>query len=109
MSHTIVIYGYSDDLIEIDGDAPGCDEYNPGYPDDTSEFLITTVGDGGAEAKVRVRVTYNTDGVWEITTRQVEEDMPTPEVHLSSRGYSMQATIGGVTKVELVTSAPAGS
>jgi len=32
----VTIYGASDDLIEVEGDVPGCDEYNqesavPGY------------------------------------------------------------------------------
>ena len=53
----VKIYGASDDLIEVEGTTPGCDEYAPGK-DDTGwvEF------DSGDVFKV----SYGTRGVWTI-------------------------------------------
>lgn len=52
----IVIYGASDDLIEVDGDVPGCDEYN----EESARLLVRgaatmsawmAVGDGRGRAQ----------------------------------------------------------
>lgn len=55
---TIKLYGASDDLIEIEGDVPGCDEHNF-YTDGEPVFVVLSTGDVFA-------VTYGERGVWEV-------------------------------------------
>lgn len=88
--HTVVLYGASDDLIEVEGDAPGCDE----YPAEDAHFVLV-----GAVAKVRVRVWYTRRGVWAVAAAPVEEDTPMLPVALTGSGYSARATVEGVTMV----------
>lgn len=74
-------YGASDDLIEVEGDVPGADE----YPGEATSFTV---------AGLQVGVRYFTNGVWGIILAQVDEDVPITaqdlrfSVHES--GYSMQ-------------------
>lgn len=77
----IEFYGASDDLVEVEGDAPGCDE----YPSDDATFVV---------AGLRVRVHYPTD-CWAIEVNRLDEDVPVTaeEMKLSADGYSMHLTI----------------
>jgi hypothetical protein len=59
-------YGYSDDLVRVDGPSP--DEYSA----DHAIFLLTSPSGGG----VRIEVGY--DGVWAITTAPIEEEGRVP-------------------------------
>lgn len=90
MSHAITIYGASDDLIEIEGDAPGCDEYN----DEAATFILT--GPAGA---ARVRVEYANPGVWEIGVGQVDEGVDLLPMRITGSGYTARAEIEGVALV----------
>jgi hypothetical protein len=89
-THDITIYGASDDLIEIEGNAQGCDE----YPGEDGVFVL--IGD---EAKVRVRVTYTARGLWAIAAQPVEEDVPMLPIFLTGSGYSARAEVHGVRLV----------
>jgi hypothetical protein len=90
MGHTVTINGASDDLIEVLGDAPGCDEYNA----DDAVFVL--VGDHGFSARVRVAFV---DGVWEIGVGQLDETSPLLPMRLDSVGYTTRATIENVAIV----------
>ena len=89
MPGTVTLYGASDDLIEIEGDVPGCDEYNA-----EDEYFVLI----GLEAKTRVRVWFTRGGVWAIAAAPVGEDIPMLAVVIeaSERGYSARATVDGV-------------
>lgn len=56
-------YGASDDLIEVEGDVPGADEYNG----ERAEFLI---------AGLVVTVTYEPSGCWQIAVCMEDEGVP---------------------------------
>lgn len=58
---TIVIYGASDDLLEIEGRAPGCDEYSAGRGDCVVELLPS-----GDRFRFRVRYGRGDDAVWTV-------------------------------------------
>jgi len=53
---TIKIYGASDDLIEVEGKVPGCDEYNGEVG-----FIELSLG-------YVFRIEYTKEGVWEVRT-----------------------------------------
>lgn len=86
----VTIYGASDDLIDVEGDCPGCDEYNA---EDATFVVQCTTG------TARVRVRYTDDGVWAIECSQVDETIPLPPVSLTSETYSARAVIGDVKLV----------
>lgn len=88
---SVTFYGASDDLIEVEGDAPGCDE----YPLDDATFLVTT-HDG---PQVRVRVRYTETGLWAIEVAQSAEDEPTPFMELFGERYTMKLRIYAVKLV----------
>lgn len=92
--HTVTIYGASDDLIEVDGDAPGCGEYNAEH----GSFIVSNV-----EGSTRVYIDYDTkgyDGCWAITLGPISEDIPMLPAWLDSReGYTARATFEGVAHV----------
>ena len=79
-THTVRIYGASDDLIEIEGDIPGCDEYN----EVCAYFQI---------AGLQIGVEYA--GTWEVAVGQIDEDVPVTatDVRLSVDGYTMVLTM----------------
>lgn len=83
-------YGASDDLIEVEGNVSGCDEYNA---DDAHFVLVGEVG------KVRLRVWYTRRGVWAIAAAPVEEDARTLPVMIDAEGYSAHAHVEGVQMV----------
>ena len=55
---TIKIYGASDDLIEVEGDCPGCDEYNARM----KGILAGTLHIEDGTNHIRVHCIY--DGAW---------------------------------------------
>lgn len=103
--HEVTIYGASDDLIEVEGDAPGCDEYNT----DHAVFILRGSGEvtGGV---TRVTVDYGAGGCWMIGVAPVDEDVSMlpmtmgqqPRTHPDAPGYSARATFTGVEAVEHV-------
>jgi hypothetical protein len=110
MSHTVTIYGASDDLIEVSGDAPGCDEF-------CGENAVIVVH-GADETRTRVHLVYHSDGfpgLWAITLGPTDDGMPMLPctVDLSTRyddspGYSARAVFEGVERV-VVQHEPDGS
>jgi len=96
----VKFYGASDDLIEVEGDVPGCDEYN-------GEHGVFTVGG------LVIAIDYT--GIWAIRVAQVDEDVPVTasDLRLSvakradgTPGYSMVLDMdvpdgSHVTKVEV--------
>lgn len=72
------ISGASDDLIEIEGSVPGCDEYNAEH----AYFQI---------AGLQLGVEYSGDGTWEIAVGMIDEDVPVTaaDMRLSAEGYTM--------------------
>ncbi len=91
-SRTVFVYGASDDLIEVDGDVRGCDE----YPSDDAHFVFSN----GVEA-VRLRVWFTRRGLWAIAAAPVDEDTPMLPVRLegAARGYSAKAQIDDVNLI----------
>lgn len=84
----VVIYGSSDDLIEVEGDAPGCDEYSA----EDATFVLS-----GPLGSARVRMVY--EGVWAITIAQLAEDVPLLTAAVLGSDYSVRATFWGVRSV----------
>lgn len=71
-------YGASDDLIEVEGDIPGCDEYNAEH----AYFQI---------AGLQLALEFGGDGTWEIAVGMVDEDVPVTasNMRLSVDRYTM--------------------
>ena len=67
--HTVEFYGVSDDLIEVEGDIPGCDE----YPAESGEFEV---------AGLRVEVDYRHNGCWGVRVTQIDESVPVTATNL---------------------------
>lgn len=77
----VKIYGSSDDLIEIEGDLKGADEYNQ------ENGVFDCAG-------LRIGVGYTPWGTWGIAVAPIDEDI-TPKAEnirltVHERGYSMQ-------------------
>jgi len=68
------IYGVSDDLVEIEGDIEGADEY-PVNSDITTVFTMVAP-DGGTAL---IYVDYRPNGVWSVAISRYEEDYKIPE------------------------------
>ncbi len=72
-------YGASDDLIEIEGDVPGCDEFN------AEKAIFEVAG---------LRIAFEYAGTWEIAVAQVDESVPVRvedmRLSVAENGYSMQ-------------------
>lgn len=88
---TVTMFGASDDLIEVDGSCPGCDE----YPGDDEHFVVT--GDNGDV--VRVRVWFTRRGVWAIAAAPVREDEAMLPVTISGEGRTAKAVIANARRV----------
>lgn len=69
----ITIYGYSDDLVEVQG-CEGADEFSPGSGD---RWQADLVGPGGTE-QLRVHCWYDDDGCWQVGVGQTIEDVQLP-------------------------------
>ncbi len=59
----VEFYGASDDLIEVHGAIPGCDEYS----DESALFEV---------CGLRVAVDYMANGCWGIRCSQIDEGVP---------------------------------
>jgi len=68
---TVTIYGASDDLVEIEGDIEGCDEYSA----DGFWVGVIEAPDGGT---ANVYVDYRHNGCWTVSLGQYEEDYGMP-------------------------------
>jgi hypothetical protein len=97
----VVLYGASDDLVEVDGNLKGCDE----YPTDDAHFVLT----GGAAGAVRIRVWFTKRGLWAVAAAPVDEGVPMLSLHIygAENGYSAMAVVEGVEMV--VHEVPAGA
>lgn len=87
---SIFIFGSSDDLIEVEGQVKGCDEYN----EEDATFVVM-----GTECSTRVRVRYERDGVWSISVAPIEEDFPMVPCSIEGKGYTARARFEGVAMV----------
>ena len=70
MTKTVAFWGASDDLVEVEGDLPGCDEhgaYNSGDDLINAKFLITA-----EHGRMHVYAIY--DGQWAFAPALVDED-----------------------------------
>lgn len=73
----VTFYGYSDDLIEIDGPIEGCGEHDIGgnsAPQKRVSFGVFC----GADA-LRVTPVYTIGGCWGFAVTQLEEADPFPD------------------------------
>lgn len=68
----IIIYGASDDLIEVSG-CKGADEFGPDDKDAWHADLIAP--DGG---QMRVYARYERTGAWSVGAAQADEEVPFP-------------------------------
>lgn len=90
MPERVEIYGASDDLIEVEGTVPGCDEYP------CAEAVFVLIGPAG---QARVGVRYGSNGCWAIEVGPLGEDVPMLACAIEGRGYSARAVFDGVTTV----------
>jgi hypothetical protein len=78
----LVIYGSSDDLIEVDGKLPGCDEYA------ADKAYLEVAG---------LRIGVEFCGTWLIAVQQIDEEVPVTAVIESlvvhENGYSMELSM----------------
>lgn len=68
---TIKFYGESDDLIEVEGDIPRCDEYGQFGDKLKSPFVIRS-----EQGNAKVYPIY--DGCWMFAVGHFDEDIPLP-------------------------------
>lgn len=87
----VTLYGASDDLIEVEGDVAGCDEYSA---EDAHFLLVGTEG-----RRVRVRVWYTRRGLWAIAAAPIEEDKPMLPLEITGSGYTARALVRDVEMV----------
>lgn len=91
MSGTVVFYGASDDLIEVEGDVTGCDEYTADHNECLSFVVV-----GDANCSTRVALSYEKDGIWAAMLGQVNEDTPMLPAAVTSENYTARVTFEGV-------------
>lgn len=85
----ITVYGYSDDLIEVEGDIR--EEFGAGIDDD-GELLAFSTG-------VLLRITYTKDGVWRINALSGVDKVKIVQAPAGDeKNYSDRATIEGPVK-----------
>jgi hypothetical protein len=72
MTHTVAIYGANDDLVEIEGDIDGADEYM--CPSGHASFTMVSP-DGGTAV---VYADFRDNGVWSVALSRYEEDYAIP-------------------------------
>lgn len=92
---TVTFFGFSDDLVDVDGDVAGCDEYAVPYPEDRLSFRVRHVADDGAAAGLVVHVRYEQHGCWSVGVSQLDEDVDLPDwnLRISGSGYSARLSI----------------
>lgn len=103
----VTIYGASDDLIEVEGDVPGCDEYGGAV----GTFVVA--GALGPEVKAaasalglpvkafatRVHIGFGPLGVWSVALSPLDEDTPVLPATVDSERYTARATFRDVSLV----------
>lgn len=87
----VLFYGASDDLIEVEGEIPGCDEYNA---EDASFVVVCENG-----SVCIVRVNYTSEGTWQVGVRPIGENVPMPEAFVSGEGYTARISVIGALHV----------
>lgn len=88
----VIIYGSSDDLIEVEGSVPGCDEYAA----ESATFVLH----GGLGDAARITVMYGGSGMWSIAIAPLDEDVPLLSVSMGMReGHSPRCLVSGVVSV----------
>ncbi len=94
---SITFWGASDDLVEIEGDLEGCDEYPLGILNsDLGQYTIFEVRTD--RERVEIVATYTYSGTWTFMPVLPTEDDPWPawpmQVSASPQNdYSLQLTI----------------
>lgn len=94
----VLFYGSSDDLVEIEGDVPGCDEYPLGSGDmSLFEVILPALRTQRAvDERMLVMATYGFGGVWMFAWGLVDEDVPLPDWptrYFYEGGYTMRLEI----------------
>jgi hypothetical protein len=87
----IHIYGASDDLLEVEGNNPGCDEY--GCPE---RGIAITIGDETGGLRVFARYAVGPRGVWRLAVEPIDEGVPIPwpvRVEMAESGYSCAVVV----------------
>ena len=101
-AETLVIYGASDDLVEMEG-VNGADEFNvnpKGKIGHAGSWLVT-----GADGVMRVVAFY--DGVWHFSVAQADEGVPIPPWPLTITHHQIGGDVGYSTEVRIEVPAPA--
>jgi hypothetical protein len=91
----IAFYGASDDLIEVEGSFPGCDEYN------AEDGLFQIAG-------LLVSMAYGERGCWVIGTSKISENVPVLATNLRLSAPDRDNGEPGYT-MRLDMEVPAGS
>jgi hypothetical protein len=103
----ITIYGYSDDLVEVEG-CEGADEFGPGSDDRWQGDLVAP---GGTE-QMRVHCWFDADGCWQVGVGQPIEDcqLPAWPITITQKPHAMQAQTGQLGySAQLSIDAPEGT
>ena len=83
--HMIVIYGASDDLVEVRG--PGVDEEYSALGDATNNWHADLIAPDGAQ--MRVHAAYERNGCWSVGASPLDEDeAPFPDWPVTIRAYN---------------------
>jgi hypothetical protein len=85
----IVIYGASDDLIEVESTSFRDEEFNV-FLNQAHESVILAISDG-----TLLRVRYDEDGIWRFTTLVVGSANVTVEQGFDDRKHSDKVTLTG--------------
>ena len=88
---TVTVTGYSDDLIEVDGDIR--EEWTGQNTDEDGDLVLFSTG-------TILRVRYNDNGIWRITpvvvnTNATVDIVQAPEEEEDGKPYSDEATVTG--------------
>lgn len=97
---TVVIYGHSDDCVEVEGSVPGCDEYGAYLADDRHVVLLPSCD------VIRIRYGVGDRPVWSID-HEVRSGLLHVDVMRAPDGddpdpYTDRATVrGNIERVEV--------
>jgi hypothetical protein len=83
----LIIYGASDDLIEIEGNFT--EEFSA-YPPEDDESLVLAISDGTV-----LRVRYDEDGIWRFTPTVVGSSSVDIEFGKDDRAHTDRVTLTG--------------
>lgn len=79
----ITIYGASDDLVEIDGEHPIAEEYEP---NSDGLFRAVIADEGGSPDTAILHVQFVDPGVWMVGLAPYDEDYPVPSAWNATLG-----------------------